>query len=45
VTERRFAPPWTVERILGGLKVVDANGQSHAYVYSRESDRDQHCHD
>jgi hypothetical protein len=33
---RRFPPPWTVEKIPGGLKVVDANGQSLAYVYSRE---------
>jgi hypothetical protein len=34
---RRFPPPWTVETIPGGLKVVDANGQSLAYVYSRET--------
>jgi hypothetical protein len=34
---RRFPPPWTVERIPGGLKVIDANGQSLAYVYSRET--------
>ena len=27
---RRFPPPWTVEEIPGGLKVVDANGQSLA---------------
>jgi hypothetical protein len=33
---RRFPPPWTVEKIEGGLKVVDANGQSLAYVYSRQ---------
>jgi hypothetical protein len=33
---RRFPPPWTVERIEGGFKVIDANGQSLAYVYSRE---------
>ena len=26
----------TVEKIAGGLKVVDANGQSLAYVYSRD---------
>jgi hypothetical protein len=24
---RRFPPPWTVEKIAGGLKVVDANGR------------------
>jgi hypothetical protein len=40
MTERRFPPPWTVERIPGDLKVVDANGQSLAYVYSRESPTD-----
>jgi hypothetical protein len=33
---RRFPPPWTVEKIPGGFKVLDANGQSLAYVYSRE---------
>ena len=31
-------PPWTVERIAGGLKVIDANGQSLAYVNSREAE-------
>jgi len=34
---RRFPAPWTVEKIAGGLKVLDANGQSLAYVYSRET--------
>jgi hypothetical protein len=34
---RRFPPPWTVEKTPGGLKVIDANGQSLAYVYSRET--------
>ena len=34
---RRFPPPWTVERIEGGFKVLDANRQSLAYVYSRET--------
>jgi hypothetical protein len=34
---RRFPPPWTIEKIPGGLKVIDANGQSPAYVYSRET--------
>ena len=29
---RRFPPPWTVEQIAGGYKVLDANGQSLAYV-------------
>jgi hypothetical protein len=35
---RRFPPPWSIEKIAGGLKVCDANGQSLAYVYSRETD-------
>jgi hypothetical protein len=39
---RRFPAPWTVEKIAGGLKVVDANGQSLAYVYSREKPDDPH---
>ena len=37
---RRFPPPWTVEQIPGGYKVVDANGQSLAYVYGRETKAD-----
>jgi hypothetical protein len=37
---RRFPPPWTVEQIPGGYKVLDANGQSLAYVYGRETDAD-----
>jgi hypothetical protein len=37
---RRFPPPWTVEKIPGGFKVLDANRQSLAYVYSRETLRD-----
>jgi hypothetical protein len=36
----RFPPPWTVEQIPGGYKVLDANGQSLAYVYGRETKRD-----
>ena len=30
MTNRRFPPPWTIERLPGGFKVVDANGQSLA---------------
>jgi hypothetical protein len=37
---RRFPPPWTVEQIPGGYKVKDANGQSLAYVYGRETRAD-----
>ena len=34
---RRFPAPWTVEQIPGGYKVLDANGQSLAYVHESES--------
>jgi hypothetical protein len=37
MTSRRFPPPWTVEQIPGGFKVVDANGQALAYVFARET--------
>ena len=37
---RRFPAPWTVEKIPGGFKVNDANGQSLAYVYGRETRAD-----
>jgi len=39
-TTRRFPTPWTVEQIAGGYKVKDANGQSLAYVYGRETQAD-----
>jgi hypothetical protein len=39
---RRFPAPWTVEKIPGGFKVIDANGQSLAYVYSRDTPNDAH---
>jgi hypothetical protein len=34
---RRFPPPWTVETIPSGFKVVDATGQALAYVYASEN--------
>ena len=37
MTARRFPPPWTVEKIPGGFKVIDASGQLLAYVYARET--------
>ena len=37
---RRFPPPWTVEKIPGGFKVLDANQQSLAYVNAREKPGD-----
>src|SRR4029077_8303252 len=42
MTDRRFPPPWTVEKIPGGLVVRDAIGQSLAYVFSRENDSHTH---
>jgi hypothetical protein len=36
---RPFPPPWTVEALDGGFKVVDANGQSLAYVYGLDNAR------
>jgi len=35
---RRFPRPWKVERIEGGYKVSDANGQALAYVYGQAGD-------
>ena len=35
---RRFPPPWRADKIPGGYVVRDANGQSLAYIYSRESE-------
>ena len=32
ILRRRFPAPWTVEKIPGGFKVLDANGQSLAYA-------------
>ena len=32
---RRFPPPWTVEVLHSGFKVVDSNGRSLAYVYGQ----------
>ena len=37
---RRFPSPWTVEQIPGEYKVKDANGQSLAHVYGRETKAD-----
>ena len=37
MTSRRFPPPWSVEQIPGGYKVLDACGQALAYVYARET--------
>ena len=37
---RRFPAPWTVEKIDGGFKVVDANKQTIAYIYGHADKRD-----
>ena len=37
---RLFPPPWTVEALDGGFKVVDANAQTLAYVYGHTDPRD-----
>jgi hypothetical protein len=37
---RSFPPPWIVEQIPGGYKVLDATGQSLAYIYGREAKAD-----
>jgi hypothetical protein len=34
--ENHFPAPWTVEAVLDGFKVVDANGQSLAHVYGHD---------
>ena len=35
-----FPAPWTVEALDGGFKIVDANGQSLAYVYGHADPHD-----
>jgi hypothetical protein len=37
---RRFPPPWSVEKLDGGFKIVDANKQAVAYVYGHSDSRD-----
>ena len=37
---RRFPPPWTIEELDGGFKVLDASGQTLAYVYGHAYQRD-----
>ncbi|MGD2026100.1 MAG: hypothetical protein PVJ46_12135 [Methyloceanibacter sp.] len=40
MTSRRFPAPWQVEQIPGGYKVLDASGQSLAYIYARDRKAD-----
>jgi len=37
---RRFTPPWSVKKLDGGFKIVDANKQAIAYVYGHPDQRD-----
>ena len=37
---RQFPPPWTIEEIEAGFKIVDGNGQTLAYVYGHVDQRD-----
>ncbi len=37
MTSRRFPPPWQVEQIPGGFKVLDSSDQALVYVYARET--------
>jgi hypothetical protein len=37
---RRFPPPWTIEPLDAGYKVVDTNKQTLAYVYGHADQRD-----
>ena len=37
---RRFPPPWTIEELEAGFKIVDGNGQTLAYVYGHADPRD-----
>ena len=37
---RRFPPPWNLEAIDAGFKIVDSHGQSIAYVYGHADPRD-----
>ncbi|GAG48822.1 unnamed protein product [marine sediment metagenome] len=34
---RRFRPPWHVEQIDGGFKVLDASGRALVYIYARDT--------
>jgi hypothetical protein len=37
---RRFPPPWIIEELEAGFKVVDSNGQTLAYIYGHADQRD-----
>jgi hypothetical protein len=44
VTDRRFPPPWTVEMLPGGFKVIDANPSvAGLLLWSRFEGRCGHC--
>jgi hypothetical protein len=37
---QRFPPPWTVEAIPGGFRVVSQDGMALAYIYARDDLQD-----
>ena len=37
---RRLPPPWTIEELEAGFKVIDSNGQTLAYIYGHADVRD-----
>jgi hypothetical protein len=38
-SSRRCPPPWLVEQVTGGFKVLDASSQALAYIYARETEQ------
>ena len=37
---RRYPPPWNIEALDCGFKIVDSNGQALAYVYGHADTRE-----
>jgi hypothetical protein len=37
---RRYPPPWNIEALDCGFKIVDSNGQALAYVYGHADPRE-----
>ena len=37
---RQFPPPWTIEELEAGFKVVNSNGRTLAYIYGHADQRD-----
>ena len=36
-SSRRFPPPWEIEQIPDGYRVLDASSQALVYIYARET--------